>query len=91
MTAIAFYVRVRGLVQGVGFRYSTVREAQRLRISGWVKNAANGDVEVWAEGAPDKLDIFYKWLHRGPQFSRVDDVEKEDKAPQGFNDFTVEY
>jgi len=87
----AFYARVKGLVQGVGFRYSTVREAQRLRINGWVKNASNGDVEVWAEGPAEKLSAFLTWLRRGPQFSRVDNIEKEEKTPQNFNNFTVEY
>jgi acylphosphatase len=75
----------------VGFRFSAIREAQRLGIQGWVKNAPNGDVEVWAEGQPDKLAVFFKWLHRGPQFSRVDGVDKEEKAPKGFKDFNVEY
>ena len=87
----AFYARVKGLVQGVGFRYSTVREAQRLRIKGWVKNASNGDVEVWAEGPAEKLAVFLAWLGRGPQFSRVDNVYKEEKTPKNLKDFTVEY
>ena len=87
----AFYARVKGLVQGVGFRYSTVREAQRLRIKGWVKNASNGDVEIWAEGPADKLAVFLAWLGRGPQFSRVDHVDKEEKTPKNYKDFTVEY
>ena len=87
----AFYARVLGRVQGVGFRYSTVREAQRLRINGWVRNAVDGAVEVWAEGPPEKLAPFLAWLHRGPQFSRVDNVEKEEKIPKGYYDFIVEH
>ena len=87
----AFYARVRGMVQGVGFRYSTVREAQRLKLNGWVRNAANGEVEVWAEGLPEKLELFLAWLHRGPAYSRVDSVEKEDKPPRGCSGFDVEY
>ena len=86
----AFFARVRGLVQGVGFRYSAYRQAQRLRLNGWVQNAADGSVEVWAEGTPEKLAQFLAWLHKGPQFSRVDFVEKEDKAPQGYVDFEIE-
>ena len=87
----AFYARVRGRVQGVGFRYSAIREAHRLLINGWVRNASNGDVEVWAEGPPEKLNSFLEWLKRGPQFSRVDTVDKEDKEPKGFYDFKAEY
>ena len=87
----AFYARVRGKVQGVGFRYSATREASRLRVNGWVQNAANGDVEVWAEGSPENLALFLVWLRKGPQFSRVDSVEKEDKEPRGFTDFDVKH
>ena len=87
----AFFARVRGRVQGVGFRYSTVREAQRLGLKGWVKNVNRGDVEVWAEGQEGKLKPFLTWLRQGNQFSRVDSVEKEDMQPKGYEDFTVEY
>ena len=87
----AFYARVCGKVQGVGFRHSTVQKARQLRVNGWVKNAANGDVEVWAEGAPEKLVQFLAWLHRGPQFSRVDSIEKEDKEPRGYTGFDVKF
>ena len=85
----AFYARVMGRVQGVGFRYSAFREAQRLRINGWVRNADNGDVEVWAEGPPERLELYLAWLWRGPQYSRVDSVDKEDKEPKGYLEFNV--
>ena len=87
----AFYARVCGRVQGVGFRYSTILEAQRLGVTGWVRNAANGDVEVWAEGPPEKLAQLLAWLHRGPQFARVDSVEREDMEPKGYRGFDVEH
>ena len=87
----AFYARVKGRVQGVGFRYSAVREAERLILNGWVRNAANGDVEVWAEGPAEKLELFLKWLHRGPQYSRVDTVERELRQPEGYSGFGVKY
>ena len=87
----AFYAQVHGRVQGVGFRYSAVMEAQKLNLCGWVKNAANGDVEVWAEGPAEKLNLFLKWLRRGPQFSAVDSVEKTDVVPRGYSNFGVDY
>jgi len=87
----AFFARVHGRVQGVGYRYSAIREAQRLKLKGWVRNAANGDVEVWAEGPQDVLDLFHAWLQRGPSYSRVDSVDKTDIAPRGYRDFVVEY
>lgn len=87
----AFFARVQGRVQGVGFRYSAVREAQRLKLNGWVRNAVAGNVEVWAEGPPEKLEIFLSWLKRGPEYSRVDTVDKTDAAPKGYRGFGVEY
>ena len=87
----AFFARVKGRVQGVGFRYSALREAQLLRLNGWVRNAASGEVEVWAEGPPEALEFLLAWLQRGPGYSRVDSVEKTDVAPRGYKDFVVEY
>ena len=87
----AFYACVHGRVQGVGFRYSAVREAHRLRVNGWVRNASNGDVEVWAEGKPENLASFLQWLRKGPQFSRIDSVDTVEKDCKGFYDFNVEY
>ena len=86
----AFYARVSGRVQGVGFRYSAVREAKSLKLSGWVRNSSNGDVEVWAEGSPEALAEFLDWLHKGPEYSRIDSVDAVDKAPQGYRGFEVE-
>ena len=85
----AFYARICGQVQGVGFRYSTVQEAQRFQLAGWVRNATNGDVEVWAEGPTEKLSLFLAWLNRGPRFSRVDSVEQEERTPKGYSNFVV--
>jgi acylphosphatase len=87
----AFFAKVHGRVQGVGFRYSAILEAQRLKLKGWVRNAASGDVEVWAEGPSEALDLFFAWLKRGPSYSRVDSVEKTDAAPRGYKNFAVEY
>ena len=87
----AFYARVHGRVQGVGFRYSATREAHRLRVNGWVRNASDGDVEIWAEGAPENLAAFLQWLRKGPQFSRIDSVDTVEKDCKGYYDFNVEY
>ena len=87
----AFFARVRGRVQGVGFRYSAIREAVRLGLNGYVRNSDDGDVEVWAEGPDDKLALFLKWLNRGPQFSRVDKVEIQDMKALGYDGFNVKY
>ena len=87
----AFYALVRGRVQGVGFRYCTVREAKRLGLKGWVRNTRDGDVEVWAEGPREELGIFLSWLKRGNEFSRVDSVDSQGQVPRGCHDFDVKY
>jgi acylphosphatase len=92
VTAVtAVFAIVRGRVQGVGFRYSALHEAKDLNVYGWVRNAANGNVEVWAEGPDEIIAQFLRWLHKGPSHSRVESVKIEDKEPKGYRDFTIEY
>lgn len=64
-------VIISGRVQGVGFRYFTQREGERLGLVGWVKNLSNGDVEAEAEGNEAQVDAFVKAIRRGPLGSRV--------------------
>jgi len=66
---------VQGRVQGVYFRASTEREAQRIGVSGWVRNRTDGGVEVVAEGDESELAALVAWVHRGPEGARVDGVE----------------
>ena len=69
--------RIRGRVQGVGYRYFTQRIALRLGVRGWVRNLPNGDVEVYAEADRAILSSFRQELERGPSSSAVDDVTEE--------------
>ena len=86
----AFFARIEGRVQGVGFRYTCMNEGQRLALSGWVRNTPGGDVEVWAEGPKEKLDVLLQWLHRGPPGARVISVHHESCAPTGqYREFGV--
>jgi acylphosphatase len=87
----AFFAQVRGRVQGVGFRYSAYREAVRLGITGWVRNTYDRNVEIWAEGSREDLDLFLSWLYQGPPRARVDTVEVEDKTATGaYREFSIE-
>jgi acylphosphatase len=79
----AFHALVYGRVQGVGFRYSCYHEARRLGLTGWVRNKPDGNVEVWAEGNKEKLDLFLQWLRRGPPGARVDQVRYDICPPAG--------
>jgi acylphosphatase len=66
---------VRGRVQGVFFRAATQREARRLGITGWVKNRADGSVEILAEGEEDSIRELSSWANHGPSAARVDQVD----------------
>lgn len=66
---------VRGVVQGVGFRYALCREALRLGLVGWVRNRHDGTVEALAVGSNHALDALHRWSQRGPAAARVDVVE----------------
>ena len=63
-----------GKVQGVGFRYFVLRQAQELGITGWVSNKPNGDVEALAQGEKADLEQFVAKVKEGPSFSGVEDV-----------------
>ena len=70
------HVRVKGLVQGVGFRWFVRERARRLGLSGWVRNLPDGSVEVAASGDPQQLDLLRGELLRGPRSAAVDDLEE---------------
>jgi len=80
---------VRGEVQGVGFRYATVRRARELGLTGWVRNAERGIVEVHAEGEQAGLDELVAFLHEGPPFARVADVDAGAVPSEGHEGFGV--
>lgn len=81
---------VRGRVQGVYFRASTQREARRLGLTGWVKNRADGAVEILAEGEEDGLKDLIAWANRGPGAARVERVDVRWRSFVGeFPDFRI--
>jgi acylphosphatase len=65
---------VTGRVQGVGFRFTAVDQAQRLGLRGWIRNQPDGTVEVAAEGDRAAVEELVRFLHRGPRGARIDDV-----------------
>jgi acylphosphatase len=82
---------VRGRVQGVGFRWFVEREAHILGIAGWVRNNANGSVEVLAQGTRDQLSGLRSRLGQGPRAARVDGVEESEAQPvAGITSFRIE-
>lgn len=68
-------VRVHGRVQGVGYREACVRQARRLGVGGWVRNRADGTVEVLMQGPAPALAQLRDWLQQGPPAAWVERVE----------------
>ncbi|HWW14764.1 MAG TPA: acylphosphatase [Candidatus Dormibacteraeota bacterium] len=82
---------VRGRVQGVGFRWFVEREAHILGIAGWVRNNADGGVEVLAQGTREQLSGLRTRLREGPRAARVDEVEESEARPTaGISSFRIE-
>jgi acylphosphatase len=67
-------ILVSGRVQGVFYRASALEQAQSLNLTGWVKNLADGSVEVVAEGPRHALEGLVEWCRRGPPAAEVEDV-----------------
>ncbi len=89
MAIRAVRVVVRGWVQGVGFRYSTLRQATDLGLAGWVRNRGDGSVEAWLEGPAADVQKMLEWLAEGPGFAHVAGVSRHDELPAGLTGFRV--
>ena len=68
---------VRGLVQGVGYRYSMLQQAELHGITGWVRNRRDGSVEAVVQGPRAAVELVLAWARRGPRGARVDQFEEQ--------------
>jgi acylphosphatase len=83
-------IQVKGKVQGVFYRASTVTKAQQLGVMGFVRNEPDGSVYIEAEGDEEKLNELVAWCKVGPPRARVDEVIVETHSTLGsFTDFRV--
>jgi len=83
-------VTVRGLVQGVSFRYHTRHMALQLKVTGWVRNLPNGDVQGCFEGDEGDVRALIDWCREGPSQAEVESVTVEKLVFNNeFNDFHV--
>lgn len=82
-------VQITGRVQGVGFRFATVRRAHELGVTGWVRNQEDGSVQALLQGDADQIDQMLAWLRYGPPRARVDEVhaERDYAAQRKFESF----
>lgn len=83
------HVFISGKVQGVGYRFSTMHEANKLGISGWVRNMPDGRVEAVFEGDMATLSQMLQWCHKGPRAAKVEDVAVDYKAAEGLRGFEI--
>jgi len=86
------HLKITGRVQGVGFRNSTRRQARKLGVNGWVKNLADGSVEIMVEGQKEDVEDLIKWAKNGPRLASVHgiDVDREDHRGE-FEGFSIRY
>lgn len=80
----AVHIIVHGQVQGVGFRSFVQMQALPLDIAGWVRNCADGTVEVWAEGPRSKLERLVQQVQKGPRYGLVNHLNVDWQQPKNF-------
>ena len=92
MSKVRIHAFVSGRVQGVNFRYHTRNVAQKLGLTGWVRNLPDGRVEVIAEGKEENIGKLIKFLRRGPFLARVDNLDIKKEGYTGkFSGFGIRY
>ncbi|HET9804642.1 MAG TPA: acylphosphatase [Candidatus Acidoferrum sp.] len=84
---------VSGLVQGVGFRYFTQDAAERLHLTGYVRNLRDGRVEAYAVGTDEQLSRFHAAIQQGPRGATVHGVaqERAEVLSQFESEFNITY
>jgi acylphosphatase len=82
-------VVVHGQVQGVFFRDSTRRLAEREGVAGWVRNRADGAVEAVFEGEPAAVERLVRFACEGPRGAQVERVDVAEEEPEGLRGFVV--
>jgi acylphosphatase len=87
-----YKILVSGRVQGVGFRYFSQSRASKYNIKGFIRNIYDNKVEIVCQGEEEELEQFINEVRKGPAFSVVSDIEKEEiKKPQKYNSFDIKF
>ncbi len=85
-------VIVKGIVQGVNFRYYTQRQAIRYNITGWVRNLPDGSVAALFEGEEQDVEAMAQWCRHGPPSAQVTELIVQPEEYQGeFSSFSIKF
>lgn len=88
--SIAVQISVRGMVQGVAFRYHTQLKAQELGVSGLVRNEKDGTVTIIAVATREILLTFLEWCHHGPKSAKVEELSYQYIELSSYVGFIIE-
>ena len=89
MPKICIKATISGKVQGVFFRDSTVKKAHQLKLTGWVRNTSDGNVELVACGEQDRIATLTEWLWQGSRAAKVSNVAWEETPCETFDTFII--
>jgi acylphosphatase len=87
--SMTVHLLIQGKVQGVYYRASAKDVAEQLRLSGWIRNTKDGDVEAMATGDEDGINEFIEWCKKGPRRAEVTKVVISEKPAEQFFGFTI--
>ncbi len=87
----AVTVKVTGRVQGVAFRWEAQKQAERLGLTGWVRNEPDGSVAGFAEGDQDAVEAWVAWCRKGPPSAHVRNVAVTPARPTGARSFEITF
>ncbi|MEP7250887.1 MAG: acylphosphatase [Ginsengibacter sp.] len=80
---------IKGNVQGVFFRATARKVAEKNNLTGWIKNKSNGDVEAIVSGTDENVRTFIEWCWNGPDKAQVEDIVINEKLGMAFKSFEV--
>jgi acylphosphatase len=83
------HLMIKGKVQGVFYRATARDEAEKLGLTGWIKNTQDGNVEAVVNGNREHIDRYIAWCWKGPSRAKVESVEVKDLQEERFDGFQI--